>query len=130
MNHGIHRPQRSAHAIPGHALRDRSRHDFVDRLRTYAQHSDGAAVLRPAGDVVANRDRTLLAVRDRPHALSLDAARDQIVTHRLRAACTQRDVVLARAALVGMALDGELAVLDYSSSAIALACRASRATAS
>jgi hypothetical protein len=35
---------------------------------------------------------------------------DQILACRRRAACTQRDVVFARAALVGMAFDGDLIV--------------------
>src|SRR5262245_12725547 len=71
------------------------------------EHRDGAAVLRPARDVVAHRDRPLLAVRDGAHAISVDAARDHIVAHRLRAAGAERDIVLARAALVGMTFDGE-----------------------
>src|SRR5581483_7849748 len=76
-------------------------------LRACVQHRDGAAVLRPARDVVTHRDRALLAVGDRAHALRLHAARDQIVAYRLGAPCTERDVVFARAALVGVALDGE-----------------------
>ena len=36
-----------------------------------------------------------------------DPARDQIFAHGLRAAGAERDVVFARAALVGMAFDGE-----------------------
>ena len=39
--------------------------------------------------------------------LALDAARGQIVAHRLGAPCAKRDVVFARAALIGMALDRE-----------------------
>ena len=31
------------------------------------QHRDGAAVLRPARDVITHRDRTFLAIGDRPH---------------------------------------------------------------
>ena len=71
------------------------------------EHRHRAAVLRPARDVVADRDRTLLAVGDRAHAVGLDAARGQIVAHRLGAPGAERDVVFARAALVGMALDRE-----------------------
>ena len=37
----------------------------------------------------------------------IHAARGEIVAHRLRTTRTERDVVLARAALVGMAFDGE-----------------------
>src|SRR5689334_151977 len=72
------------------------------------EDADGAAVLRPARDVVAHRDRPFLAVRYGPHAVRLDAARDQIIVHRLGAPGAERDVVFARAALVGMALDHEI----------------------
>jgi len=41
------------------------------------------------------------------HAMRLHAARHQIVVHHLGAAGAERDVVFARATLVGMALDGE-----------------------
>ena len=71
------------------------------------QHRDGAAVLRPAGDVVADRDRALLAVGDGAHAVGCDAARGEVVAHGLTTAGAERVVVLAGAALVGMAFDGE-----------------------
>src|SRR5262244_3938025 len=77
------------------------------RFGPAVEHRDGAAVLRPAGDVVAHRDRALLAVGDRPYAVGIDAARDQVVAGHLGAAGAERDVVLARAALVGMTFDGE-----------------------
>src|SRR3954464_5252028 len=77
------------------------------RLRTRVEHRYRAAVLRPAGDIVTHRDRALLAVGDRAHAVRLDTARGQIVAHRLRAPGAERDVVFARAALVGVALDRE-----------------------
>src|SRR5262249_44726206 len=79
----------------------------VSPSRAGIEHGYRAAVLRPARDVVADRDRALLAVGNRPHALCLDAARDEIIAHRLRPAGAERDVVLAGAALVGVALDGE-----------------------
>src|SRR5215831_1713923 len=66
-------------------------------LRTGTEHGHGAAILRPARNVVADRDRPLLAVGDRAHALRLHSARDQIVTHRLRTPGPERDVVFARA---------------------------------
>src|SRR5499427_6044413 len=75
------------------------------------EDGDRATILRPAGDIVADCDRTFLPVRDCPHALWLDTPRGQIITRRLRTTRPERDVVLARAAFVGMALDGELAVL-------------------
>src|SRR5262249_11344952 len=75
--------------------------------RAGVEHRHDPAVLRPAGDVVTDRDGALLAVGDRAHALRLDAARGEIVAHGLRAAGTERDVVLARTALVGVPLHGE-----------------------
>src|SRR5271169_899608 len=69
------------------------------------QHSLRATVLRPAGDVVAHRDRPFLAVGDGPHPGSADAVRGQIRLHRGSTARTERNVVLPRAALVGMAFD-------------------------
>src|SRR4029079_9349810 len=94
------------------ARRPPCHHPFpLETLRADPEHRDRTAVLRPARDVVADRDRPLLPVRDRAHALRLDAARNQIVAHRLRAACAQGDVVLASAAFVGVTFDGELAVL-------------------
>src|SRR5262245_15419795 len=76
-------------------------------LRTGVQHSDRAAVLRPAGDVVADRNRALLAVGDGAHAARIDAARGKERTHGLGAAGAEGDVVFAGAALVGMSFDGE-----------------------
>jgi hypothetical protein len=63
--------------------------------------------LRPAGDVVAQRDRPLLAVGDGAHALARNAARHQIFAHGLGAASAERDIIFTRAALVGMAFDRE-----------------------
>src|SRR5262245_2113854 len=80
-------------------------------LRTDAEHGHGAAVLRPAGDVITDRDRPLLAVRNCPHPLTLDSTRDQIVAHRLRTTCAERDIVFARPTLVGVSLDRELRIL-------------------
>src|SRR5690606_24146222 len=42
-----------------------------------------------------------------PHAGDIDAARGEIITHRLGAPGAERDVVFARAALVGVAFDDE-----------------------
>src|SRR5215470_2640174 len=71
------------------------------------ENRDGATILRPARNVVADRNRPFLAIRDRAHALGLHATRHQILAHRLRAPGTERDVVFARAALVGVSLDDE-----------------------
>src|SRR5438105_2218954 len=74
---------------------------------TGIENRDRAPVLRPAGDIIADCDRALLAVGNRAHALPLHAARNQIIARRLRATGTERDVVFARAALVGMPFDQE-----------------------
>src|SRR6185436_20498405 len=76
-------------------------------LRGGAEDGHRAAVLRPARYVVADRDRAFLAVGNGAHAAGLDAAGRQIVADRLGAAGAERDVVFARAALVGMAFDRE-----------------------
>src|SRR5260221_7800826 len=65
-------------------------------LRTRAQHGDRAAVLRPAGDIIANRDRPFFSVRDRAQALRLDTTRRQFDTRNLRAARTQTTILLTR----------------------------------
>src|SRR4051794_41904371 len=59
------------------------------------QHGDGAAVLRPAGDVVTDRHRTLLAVGDGAHAVRVYPARGEIAAHRLGTACAPGGVVFA-----------------------------------
>src|SRR5689334_2078861 len=71
------------------------------------EHGHRAPVLRPAGDVVADCHRTLLAVGDGAHAVCRDSLRDHEVAHRIGATGTESEVVLARAALVGVALDRE-----------------------
>src|SRR5262245_27283419 len=71
------------------------------RVGAAVQHRLGAAILRPAGDVVANRDRPFLAVRNRADALRVDAVLGQVVAHGHGALGAERDVVFARAALVG-----------------------------
>src|ERR1035437_5942654 len=78
-----------------------------ERLGAGVQDRDGAAILRPARDVVAYRDRAFLAVRDGPHPAGIDAARREDGTNRLGTPRTQRNVVFAGAALIRMALDGE-----------------------
>src|SRR5271166_909452 len=59
------------------------------------EYSHGAAVLRPAGDVVADRDRPLLAVADRLHARSGDALGGEIVVHRLGALGAEGEIIFA-----------------------------------
>src|SRR5262245_34082417 len=70
------------------------------------QHGLRAPVLRPAGDVVTDRHRSLLAVGDGTDTRAVDAVLRQEVADRGGTAGTQRNVVFARAALVGMAFDG------------------------
>jgi hypothetical protein len=72
-----------------------------------ADRGDGAAVLRPAGDVVANRDRTLLAVGNGFQALGGNTPGDEEVAGGGGAAGAERQIVFARAALVGMAFDDD-----------------------
>src|SRR5690606_18730414 len=57
------------------------------------------AVLRPAGNVVAHRDRALLAIGDRLETVAGDTQRDQVVAGGGCAAGTKRQVILSRAAL-------------------------------
>src|SRR5690554_706273 len=73
--------------------------------------SDRAAVLAPAGNVVADRHRAFLAEGLAGDALLVDAARHEIVHHHRGAAGAQRDIVFASAALVGMAFDHDAVVL-------------------
>src|SRR5260370_37744542 len=79
----------------------------LGRSGAAVEHRHRAAVLRPTGYVVADGDRTLLAIGNGPHALRVDAVRGEIVSHRLRAPSAERDVIFTRSALVGVALDGE-----------------------
>src|SRR6202041_455207 len=76
-------------------------------LRALIKHRHGAAVLRPARDVVTHRYRPFLAVGDGVHALRHHAARDEIRLHGLRAPGAERDIVFACAAFVGVTFDGE-----------------------
>src|SRR6202040_2162011 len=76
-------------------------------LRAGVQDRDGTAVLRPARDVVADRDRALLAVGDRPNPRWIDAAGGEEGTNRLGAAWAGRDIVFAGAPPLGMAFHGE-----------------------
>src|SRR3954447_24157043 len=78
-----------------------------DTLRACVQHRHRAAVLGPAGDVIADRNRAFLAVGDRPHPRGIDAARGEEGAHRRSTPRAQRNVVFAGAALVGVAFDGE-----------------------
>src|SRR5690606_23738906 len=70
-------------------------------------HGHCAAVLRPARDVVANRDRTLLAIGDGPDTAGRDATRDQEIACGCRTARAEREVVFASSPLVGMTFDGD-----------------------
>src|SRR4029077_20082864 len=71
------------------------------------QLGDSAAVARPGGLVGADRIGTLLAVADRLDARRRDALGDQILAGGVGAALTERQIVLARAALVAVAFDGD-----------------------
>src|SRR5208282_1059443 len=71
------------------------------------EHSDGAAVLRPAGNVVADRDGAFLAITNRLDPRGGHPARLQIILGRFGAAGAEGEIIFARAALVGVTLDGE-----------------------
>src|SRR6185369_8473243 len=77
------------------------------RLCLLVDRSHAAAVLRPAAFVRLGALRTLLAVGDHGQAAGIDAEGSQVVGDRVGATLTQRQVVLAGAALVGMAFDGD-----------------------
>src|SRR5438128_7690950 len=62
---------------------------------TGVEHRDRAAILRPARNVVADRDRPLLAIRDRAQALRLHATRNEILAHCWSASGTERAAVVA-----------------------------------
>src|ERR1700754_2913439 len=61
-----------------------------------------AAVLGPAVLVRAERYGALLAVADRGQTARVDAEADQVVLGRIGAPLAQREVVVARAALVAV----------------------------
>jgi len=89
----------------------RRKSELLPELHTgAAKHGNRAAVLRPAGNVVADGDRTFLAVRDRLQALRRDAARSEVILGGSRTAGAEREVVFARAAFVSMAFNGDLVV--------------------
>src|SRR3546814_14510596 len=68
---------------------------------------DAAAVLGPGGVVGAEHSRPLLTVADGGEAGGIGAQRNQIVAHCIGPAIAEGQVVLARAALVRMAFDGQ-----------------------
>src|SRR6185312_5081535 len=68
---------------------------------------DADTVASPGALVGADGLRTLLAVADGLDAVGGDALRDQVLAHRVGAPLTQRKVVLAGAAFVALAFDGD-----------------------
>ena len=66
------------------------------------QHCLRASILRPAGNVVANRNRALLAVGYGSDARRIDAVAGQEIADGLRPLGSQRDVVFPRSPFVGM----------------------------
>src|SRR3989304_3887621 len=75
------------------------------RARLAVEHGDRAAVLRPAGKVVAGRNPALAPVGDEFHALRGHALVDEIVAHRLGAAIAERHVLRLVALFVRMPFD-------------------------
>jgi hypothetical protein len=69
------------------------------------QHRLRTPILRPAGNVVANGHRALLAVGDGPDARRVDAVLCQIVSHCRGTTRSERDIVFTRTAFVGVAFD-------------------------
>ena len=82
------------------------------RVRTAGDDGDAAAILRPAGFVGLGADRTFLAIGHGFDAGGGDALADQILLHGIGAARTQRQIVFAGAAFVGMAFDASRARTD------------------
>src|SRR3954452_8086919 len=68
--------------------------------------SHATTVLCPGCLIRAEDSRTLLAIADGGDAVSIDATSQQVVLHRIGATLGQREVVLTRAALVGMTFNG------------------------
>src|SRR5262245_20870477 len=100
-------------AFPASKGSKRSERRLVLGHSPIVQHGLRPPVLRPAGDIIANSDRPLLAVGDGPHPGWIDPLARQEASDRRGPAGAERDIVFARAALVGMALDrdGVLRVL-------------------
>ena len=73
-------------------------------------HEVRPPVLRPAGFGAFGAERLFLAVADGANAIRRNAQRDQRLLGGVGAIVAQRQVVLGRAALVAVALDGELDV--------------------
>ena len=77
------------------------------------QRRDATTVAGPRAFVGADDLRALLAVADRLQARRGHALGDQVLTDRRGTTLAEGDVVLARAALVAMAFDGELIAFAY-----------------
>src|ERR1043166_2451768 len=94
-------PPKSAHAAIS-SVPDRM---AKERARIALLHDLDAAVLLPGRFVVAHRRGPLFAVADDAELAGRHALELQGLLHRARAALAERDVVLARAALVGVAFE-------------------------
>src|SRR4029450_8235359 len=70
------------------------------------EHGLGPTILGPAGGLVTDSDRALLAIGDRLDARGVDPVACQEGLDRHGPPGTEREVVLPRAALIGVALDG------------------------
>src|SRR4029453_18162745 len=64
------------------------------------ENGDRAAVLRPAGNIVANGNRAFLTVGDRFHALCRNTTRSEVILGGGRTASTESEVIFARTAFV------------------------------
>src|SRR3954471_23188333 len=75
--------------------------------KSLLQGSDADAIARPGALVGADHLGPLLAVADGFDAIGRNALRDQILAHRIGPALAERKIVLAGAALVALAFDGD-----------------------
>src|SRR5215469_8948250 len=92
----------------GRHLRDATLARLIRRHRAAAaENRHSPPVLRPARDIIAHSDGAFFSIGDRAQTARIDALRSEEVFDRLGTPCTQRDIVFARAALVGVPLDGD-----------------------
>src|SRR5215472_13663504 len=78
------------------------------QVALFLVHEMTAAVLLPAAFVGFRAERLFLAVADRLDAVAADARCDQRSLYSIGTAIAQSQVVLGRATLVAVALDGEV----------------------
>src|SRR5690606_40704802 len=80
------------------------------RAATHTLSLHDALPISPAGNVVTDGHRALLAEGLAGDALGIDAAADQVIDHDRGAAGAEGDIVFTGAALVGMAFDHDAVI--------------------